>query len=54
MKYKVTEVPAEEDAKRKLPSWTYTISGVEFETVTSFWDYLKASKVIEDYQVEKV
>lgn len=30
----------------------YEINGPQDETITSFWDYLKANRIIQDYRVQ--
>lgn len=48
MTYQVTEV------QDKKTTRIYNIKGPKLETVQSFWEYLKASKVIESYEIEEV
>lgn len=47
MNTKVIEIQAEGKTRE------YNIEGPERDTVVSFWDYLKAQGVIEDYRVDE-
>ena len=54
MSFKIIEVPTKENSKRIFASNEYKIDGVKFDTVDSFWKYLKSSGVIEDYKIEEI
>ena len=48
MAYRITEVQ-DKDTTR-----IYNLEGVKLESVQSFWETLKASRVIENFDIEEV
>lgn len=42
------------EVQDKKTTRTYNLQGPKLETVKSFWDYLKASKEIESYEIKEV
>jgi hypothetical protein len=42
------------EVQDKKTTRTYNLQGPKLETVKSFWDYLKASNVIESYEIKEV
>lgn len=48
MAYRITEVQNKEKTR------IYNLEGPQLQTIQSFWESLKASKIIEDFEIEEV